>query len=128
MDWNGRRVLLTGHTGFKGSWLALCLHRLGARVIGLSDGVPTQPSLFELARVGELVDDRRADVRDHRAMLAAVTETRPEIVIHMAAQPFVRRSYREPRETYVTNVMGSGFTFKNPNATGGCGCGSSFTA
>lgn len=107
MDWNGRRVLLTGHTGFKGSWLALCLHRLGARVTGLSDRVPTQPSLFELARVGELVDGRAADVRDFAAVLAAVTEARPEVVIHMAAQPFVRRSYREPRETYETNVMGT---------------------
>jgi CDP-glucose 4,6-dehydratase len=107
MDWNGRRVLLTGHTGFKGAWLALCLHRLGARVTGLSDRVPTDPSLFDLARVGELVDDRRADVRDFTAVLAAVEETRPEVVIHMAAQPFVRRSYREPRETYATNVMGT---------------------
>jgi len=107
MDWNGRRVLLTGHTGFKGSWLSLCLHRLGARVTGLSDRVPTEPSLYELARVGELVDDRAADVRDADAVRAIVADVRPEVVIHMAAQPFVRRSFREPRETYATNVMGT---------------------
>jgi CDP-glucose 4,6-dehydratase len=107
MDWNGRRVLLTGHTGFKGSWLSLCLHRLGARVTGLSDRVPTDPSLYELARVGELVDGRAADVRDAGAVRAIVAEVRPEVVIHMAAQPFVRRSFREPSETYATNVMGT---------------------
>jgi CDP-glucose 4,6-dehydratase len=107
MDWNGRRVLLTGHTGFKGSWLSLCLHRLGARVTGLSDRVPTDPSLYELARVGELVDGRAADVRDADAVRAIVADVRPEVVIHMAAQPFVRRSFREPSETYATNVMGT---------------------
>jgi CDP-glucose 4,6-dehydratase len=107
MDWNGTRVLLTGHTGFKGSWLSLWLHSLGARVTGLSDGVPTDPSLYELARVGELVDGITADVRDADAVLDAVASVRPEVVIHMAAQPFVRRSFREPRETYETNVMGT---------------------
>jgi CDP-glucose 4,6-dehydratase len=107
MEWNGRRVLLTGHTGFKGSWLSLWLHSLGARVTGLADGVPTDPSLYELARVGELVDGVTADVRGFPAVLDAVAAARPEIVIHMAAQPFVRRSFREPRETYETNVMGT---------------------
>jgi CDP-glucose 4,6-dehydratase len=107
MDWSGRRVLITGHTGFKGSWLSLCLHRLGARVTGLSDRVPTDPSLYELARVGELVDGRTADVRDYDAVRQIVADVRPEVVIHMAAQPFVRRSFREPRETYATNVMGT---------------------
>ena len=107
MDWNGTRVLLTGHTGFKGSWLSLWLHSLGARVTGLADGVPTDPSLYELARVGELVDGITADVRDFAAVLDAVAAVRPEVVIHMAAQPFVRRSFREPRETYETNVMGT---------------------
>jgi CDP-glucose 4,6-dehydratase len=107
MDWSGRRVLITGHTGFKGSWLSLCLHRLGARVTGLSDRVPTDPSLYELARVGELVDGRAADVRDFDAVQGIVADVRPEVVIHMAAQPFVRRSFREPRETYATNVMGT---------------------
>ena len=107
MDWNGTRVLLTGHTGFKGSWLSLWLHSLGARVTGLADGVPTDPSLYDLARVGEVVDGITADVRDFPAVLDAVAAARPEVVIHMAAQPFVRRSFREPRETYETNVMGT---------------------
>ncbi|HEX2105756.1 MAG TPA: CDP-glucose 4,6-dehydratase [Solirubrobacteraceae bacterium] len=107
MEWNGTRVLVTGHTGFKGSWLSLWLHSLGARVTGLADGVPTDPSLYELARVGELVDGITADVRDFPAVLDAVQAVRPEVVIHMAAQPFVRRSFREPRETYDTNVMGT---------------------
>ena len=107
MDWNGTRVLLTGHTGFKGSWMSLWLHSLGARVTGLADGVPTDPSLYDLARVGEVVDGITADVRDFPAVLDAVAAVRPEVVIHMAAQPFVRRSFREPRETYETNVMGA---------------------
>jgi CDP-glucose 4,6-dehydratase len=107
MQWNGTRVLLTGHTGFKGSWLSLWLHGLGARVTGLSDGVPTDPSLYELARVGELVDGITADVRVFPAVHDAIAAVRPEVVIHMAAQPFVRRSFREPRETYETNVMGT---------------------
>jgi CDP-glucose 4,6-dehydratase len=107
MEWNGTRVLLTGHTGFKGSWLSLWLHSLGARVTGLADGVPTDPSLYELARVGELVDGITADVRDFPAVRDAVASVRPEVLIHMAAQPFVRRSFREPRETYETNVMGT---------------------
>jgi len=107
MDWNGTRVLLTGHTGFKGSWLSLWLHSLGARVTGFADGVPTDPSLYELARVGELGDGITADVRDSRAVIDAVAAVRPDVVIHMAAQPFVRRSFREPRETYETNVMGT---------------------
>jgi CDP-glucose 4,6-dehydratase len=107
MDWNGRRVLVTGHTGFKGAWLCLWLQTLGARVIGLAHGVPTRPSLYELARVGEGMDERAADVRDFAAVRDALAAARPEIVIHMAAQPFVRRSFREPRETYETNVMGT---------------------
>lgn len=105
--WQGRRVLLTGNTGFKGAWLALWLTRLGADVHGFSDGVPTHPSLHDLARLDELVDWTRADVRDAQAVAAAVREARPDVVIHMAAQAFVRRSFREPRETYETNVMGT---------------------
>jgi CDP-glucose 4,6-dehydratase len=105
--WRGRRVLLTGHTGFKGAWLTLWLHALGADVTGLSVGVPTQPSLFELARLDELVRDIRADIRDHDAVRDAVASVEPEVVIHMAAQALVRRSFSEPRETYETNVMGT---------------------
>ena len=104
--WRGRRVLVTGHTGFKGAWLTLWLAQLGAEVTGFSDGVPTEPSLFELARVSEGIDDRRGDVRNPADVRAAF-DAKPEIVFHMAAQPFVRRSFRDPHETYETNVMGT---------------------
>ena len=105
--WDGRAVLLTGHTGFKGSWLALWLQTLGARVTGFADGVPTRPSLYELAGVADGLTDVRADVRDHGAVLAAFAAHEPEVVIHMAAQSLVRRSISDPRETYETNVMGT---------------------
>ncbi len=105
--WRGRRVLLTGHTGFKGAWLALWLQSLGARVTGLSLGAPTKPCLYELARVGEEMDDIQGDVRSPEALAGAVAGAQPEIVIHMAAQALVRRSFVEPRETYETNVMGT---------------------
>jgi CDP-glucose 4,6-dehydratase len=106
--WRDRAVLLTGHTGFKGAWLALWLQAMGARVTGLSDTVPTDPSLFELADVaGGLAGDVRADVRDQDALLAAFAAAEPDVVVHMAAQAFVRRSFVQPRATYETNVMGT---------------------
>jgi CDP-glucose 4,6-dehydratase len=105
--WRGRRVLVTGHTGFKGSWLSLWLQSLGAEVTGFSDGVPTQPSLYELARVGAGMESVVGDVRDAGAVAGAVAGCKPEVVIHMAAQPLVRRSFAEPRATYETNVMGT---------------------
>jgi len=106
--WRDRAVLLTGHTGFKGAWLALWLQSLGARVTGFADAVPTQPSLFELAGVASgLQADVRADVRDHAAVLDGFTQADPEIVIHMAAQSLVRPSFTDPRGTYETNVMGT---------------------
>jgi CDP-glucose 4,6-dehydratase len=105
--WDGRRVLLTGHTGFKGSWLALWLGSLGADVVGLSNGVPTEPSLFEVARVGEGLRSLEGDVRDLRAVEAALAESHAEVVIHMAAQSLVTRSFEQPVETYATNVMGT---------------------
>jgi CDP-glucose 4,6-dehydratase len=105
--WRGRRVLVTGHTGFKGAWLSLWLQSLGARVTGFSNAVPTQPSLYELARVGEGMESVSGDVRDAEALAAALAGCEPEVVIHMAAQPLVRRSFAEPRETYETNVMGT---------------------
>jgi CDP-glucose 4,6-dehydratase len=105
--WRGRRVLVTGHTGFKGSWLSLWLHAMGADVAGFALAPPTEPSLFELARVAELVPSQRGDVRDGAAVEGALRAHRPEVVIHMAAQSLVRRSYADPVETYDTNVMGT---------------------
>jgi CDP-glucose 4,6-dehydratase len=117
--WSGRRVLVTGHTGFKGAWLALWLHSLGARVSGLANGVPTEPSLFAIARVAEIVEHVEADVRDADAVRRVVAERRPEIVIHMAAQSLVRRSFADPLATYATNVMGTINVFEAVRAYGG---------
>ena len=117
--WAGRRVLLTGHTGFKGAWLSIWLQTLGAEVAGLSNGVPTKPSLYELARVGDAMErDFIDDVRDFEAVAGAITRARPEIVIHMAAQSLVRRSFVDPRETYETNVMGTVNVFEAVRVTG----------
>jgi len=105
--WRGKRVLITGHTGFKGAWLCLLLKELGADVVGFAHNIPTQPALFELARLDGDVRSIHGDVRDFDRVQAAVGEAHPEIVIHMAAQSLVRRSYREPVETYATNVLGT---------------------
>jgi len=105
--WRDRAVLLTGHTGFKGAWLTLWLQALGARVSGLADGPAPALSLYELTRAGDGVGEWHADVRDHAAVRAAFAASAPEIVIHMAAQALVRRSYADPRGTYETNVMGT---------------------
>src|SRR5262245_43176435 len=96
--WEGRRVFLTGHTGFKGSWLALWLADLGADVVGYANGIPTTPSLYEAASVGKAVAWVQGDVRDRHALERAVHEARPEVVFHLAAQPLVRRSYELPLE------------------------------
>jgi CDP-glucose 4,6-dehydratase len=105
--WRDRRVLLTGHTGFKGGWLALWLQSMGARVSGLSVGVPTRPSLYELARVEEGMESLAGDVCDPETVRAIVAGVAPEVVFHMAAQSLVRRSFVKPRETFQTNVMGT---------------------
>lgn len=105
--WRGKRVFVTGHTGFKGSWLCLLLHSLGARVTGHALAAPTEPNLFSLARVGELVDDTRADVRDLDPLAERLRAADPEVVFHLAAQSVVLESYRNPVDTYATNVMGT---------------------
>lgn len=105
--WKGRRVFLTGHTGFKGSWLSLWLEALGAEVTGYALDPPTQPNLFELADVAKSLRSIIGDVRDFPRLRAAVDECRPEVIIHMAAQSVVRRGYESPLETYSSNVMGT---------------------
>ena len=105
--WRGKRVFLTGHTGFKGSWLSLWLQSLGAQVVGYALAPPTTPSLFDIAEVGQAMTSVIGDIRDLTKLQRAFGEHQPEIVIHMAAQPLVRLSYVEPVETYATNVMGT---------------------
>ncbi len=106
--WHGRSVFLTGHTGFKGSWLALWLHQLGATVHGYALDLPTHPSLFEAASIHSLLaSDTRADISDAPRLAQALQAARPEIVFHLAAQPLVRLSYRNPAATFMTNVMGT---------------------
>lgn len=106
-QWRGRRVLVTGDTGFKGSWLSLWLHAMGGRITGFALPPPTEPSLFETARIGELIHHVEGDVRDPIALREAFAACEPELVFHLAAQPLVRLSYEEPAETYATNVMGT---------------------
>jgi CDP-glucose 4,6-dehydratase len=105
--WKGRRVFLTGHTGFKGSWLSLWLHALGAEVTGYALDPPTQPSLFEQAGVANAVRSIRGDIRDFEQLETALAKAHPQVVIHMAAQSVVRRGYDDPIETYSSNVMGT---------------------
>lgn len=105
--YRGKRVLVTGHTGFKGSWMCQVLKNAGAIVTGYSLTPPTDPSLFELAGVAEGMTSVIGDIRDFNALKKCVDEAKPEIVLHLAAQPIVRDSYKDPRYTYETNVMGT---------------------
>ena len=105
--WQGKKVFLTGHTGFKGSWLSIWLQILGSDVTGYSLAPPTDPNMFDLVKVADSINDIRGDVRDLESLKKALTDSQAEIVIHMAAQPLVRDSYKFPVETYSTNIMGT---------------------
>jgi len=115
--WAGKRVFLTGHTGFKGSWLSLWLQSMGAHVTGFALAPPTTPSLFEVARVADGMQSIIGDVRDLTSLQKAMNDAKPEIVIHMAAQALVRYSYDNPVETYATNVMGTVHLFEAVRTT-----------
>ncbi len=104
--WKNKRVVLTGHTGFKGGWLALWLNLLGAKLLGIGLAPTTSPSLFSVARVGEVLENKTIDIRDFDSLKIALTQFKPDIVFHLAAQPLVRYSYENPIETFSSNVMG----------------------
>lgn len=105
--WENRKVLITGHTGFKGSWLTLWLKTLGADICGISLDPPTIPSIFKEAKVEELIKHKIADIRDLDSITKIMKEFKPEVIMHLAAQPLVRYSYKDPIETYTTNVIGT---------------------
>ncbi len=117
--WQGKRVFITGHTGFKGSWLCIWLHELGAIVQGYSLSVPTTPSLFNEANLDKKFRSEQGDIRDSAHLLACMQHFKPEIVFHLAAQPLVRLSYDLPMETYTTNVIGTVSLFEAVRHTEG---------
>jgi CDP-glucose 4,6-dehydratase len=119
--WSGRRVFLTGHTGFKGSWLALWLEALGADVTGYALEPPTEPSLYQEAGVERGLRSIIADIRDYDRLKAAIAASRPEVILHLAAQSVVKRGYADPIETYGSNVMGTVHLFEAVR-TLGTGC------
>lgn len=105
--WKNKKVLITGHTGFKGSWLCLLLNQQGAKVFGYALNPPTEPSLYEICKIDSFVQSTFADIRDFSTLFKTIERVKPEIIIHMAAQPLVRESYKNPVETYQINVMGT---------------------
>ncbi|EHL68204.1 CDP-glucose 4,6-dehydratase [Cloacibacillus evryensis] len=105
--WNGKKVFVTGHTGFKGSWLCCALLKFGARVTGYSLPSPTEPSLYNIIGLSPKIDEEIGDIRDYKKLETAFRTAAPDIVFHLAAQPIVRESYTAPRYTYETNVMGT---------------------
>ena len=117
--WRGKKVFVTGHTGFKGSWLSLWLQEMGAIVKGYSLSTPTTPSLFEEAKVWAGMSSEEGDIRDFTHLRQVMNDFKPEIVFHMAAQPLVRLSYDEPMETYSTNVMGTVYLLEAVKQIGG---------
>lgn len=105
--WRGRNVLLTGHTGFKGAWMALWLHQMGAKVAGVSLPPKTTPNLFTLANIADISNSYFVDIRDAQAITNIIKEAQPEIIFHLAAQALVRPSYLDPLDTFATNIMGT---------------------
>jgi len=105
--WKNKKVLLTGHTGFKGSWLSIWLKKIGVDLIGFSKDVPTEPSLFELANVSKDMTSVMGDIRNFSVVQEIIEKNQPDIIIHMAAQALVRDSYKNPLETFSTNIMGT---------------------
>jgi len=116
--WKNRRVLITGHTGFKGTWLSLWLNLLGARVAGYALDPPTQPSLFNLSGIKSNIESIIGDIRNDAKVRQVISDVKPEIIFHLAAQPLVRHSYEYPLETYSTNVMGTGNILEAIRTTG----------
>jgi CDP-glucose 4,6-dehydratase len=115
--WKGKKVLITGHTGFKGSWLSIWLRTMGASVTGYALQPPTTPSLFDLARVDRGITNIKGDVRDFESLRVLTGKESPEIIIHMAAQALVRRSYKEPLDTLMTNIMGTANVLESVRST-----------
>lgn len=105
--WHGKKVLITGHTGFKGTWLTMWLQQLGAMITGYSLSPDQQPNMYEILKMDRQVDSRIADIRDSTSLFQVMHEVKPEIVFHLAAQPLVRFSYEQPVETFDVNVMGT---------------------
>ena len=116
--WRNKRVLVTGHTGFKGSWLCLWLQELGAELCGIALDPPTSPSLFEIAKIQTFMRHEAVDIRDLDKITGILNQFKPEVIFHMAAQPLVRRSYLHPIETYSTNIMGTINIFEAARASG----------
>lgn len=105
--YKGKKVLVTGHTGFKGSWLSIWLLELGAKVIGYSVDIPTQPSNFKACKLEKRLIDQKGDIRDLKKLKSVFKRYSPDVVFHLAAQPIVRRSYETPQETFLTNIVGT---------------------
>jgi CDP-glucose 4,6-dehydratase len=120
--WKGRRVFLTGHTGFKGGWLSLLLSGRGATIRGYALDPASKPSFFTAASVVSVLDDVRGDIRNYEGLKSSMAEFQPEVVFHLAAQPLVRQSYADPLGTYATNVMGTAHTLEAVRETGSVRC------